>query len=131
VGGKGFIYFEVVTTLALIFGLVVANVCKPGAVIATNHLPKKNLEKYTSAANEMNWGEFFSHIVPHNIIHSFAKGDLLQILFFGVLFSIAITKWEGAAGVTSSGFIVLTSTLTILNVITLEGLTLLIGWVVI
>lgn len=92
VGGKGLIYFEVVTTLALIIGLVVANVFKPGAGIATNHLPKENLEKYTSAANEMNWGEFFSHIVPHNIIDSFAKGDLLQILFFGVLFSIAITK---------------------------------------
>ncbi len=92
VGGKGLIYFEVVTTLALIIGLVVANVFKPGAGIATNHLPKENLEKYTSAAKAMNWGEFFSHIVPHNIIDSFAKGDLLQILFFGVLFSIAITK---------------------------------------
>jgi aerobic C4-dicarboxylate transport protein len=92
VGGKGLIYFEVVTTLALIIGLVVANVLKPGAGIATNHLPQENLEKYTSAAKEMNWGEFFSHIVPNNIIDSFAKGDLLQILFFGVLFSIAITK---------------------------------------
>jgi aerobic C4-dicarboxylate transport protein len=92
VGGKGLIYFEIVTTLALIIGLVVANVLKPGAGIATNHLPQENLEKYTSAAKEMNWGEFFSHIVPNNIIDSFAKGDLLQILFFGVLFSIAITK---------------------------------------
>ena len=92
VGGKGLIYFEVVTTLALIIGLVVANVLQPGAGIATNRLPKENLEKYTSAAREMNWGEFFSHIVPSNIIEAFAKGELLQILFFGVLFSIAVTK---------------------------------------
>lgn len=92
VGGKGLVYFEVVTTFALIIGLVVANVLKPGVGIATNHLPKENLDKYTSAAKEMNWGEFFSHIIPTNIVDSFAKGDLLQVLFFGVLFSVAITK---------------------------------------
>ena len=91
-GGKGLIYFEVVTTFALIIGLVVANVLKPGAGIPTDHLPKENLDKYTTAAKDMNWGEFFSHIVPTNIIDSFAKGDLLQVLFFGVLFSVAITK---------------------------------------
>lgn len=92
VGGKGLLYFEVVTTFALILGLVVANVIKPGAGIATNRLPDENLDKYTNAAKEMNWGEFFSHIIPTNIIDSFAKGDLLQVLFFGVLFSVAITK---------------------------------------
>lgn len=92
VGGKGLLYFEVVTTFALIIGLVVANVFKPGVGIATNHLPNENLDKYTSAAKEMNWGEFFSHIIPTNIVDSFAKGDLLQVLFFGVLFSVAITK---------------------------------------
>lgn len=96
VGGKGLIYFEVVTTLALIIGLVVANVLKPGTGIATDHLPKENLDKYTSAAKEMNWGEFFSHIIPSNIIESFAKGDLLQILFFGVLFSVAISRMGNA-----------------------------------
>lgn len=92
VGGKGLIYFEVVTTFALIIGLVVANALKPGVGIATNRLPKENLDKYTSAAKEMNWGEFFSHIIPTNIVDSFARGDLLQVLFFGVLFSVAITK---------------------------------------
>lgn len=92
VGGKGLLYFEVVTTFALILGLVVANVIKPGAGIATNRLPNENLDKYTDAAKEMNWGEFFSHIIPTNIMDSFAKGDLLQVLFFGILFSVAITK---------------------------------------
>ncbi len=97
VGGKGLLYFEVVTTFALIIGLIVANVLKPGAGIATDHLPKENLDKYTSAAKEMNWGEFFAHIIPTNIVDSFAKGDLLQVLFFGVLFSVAISKM-GTAG---------------------------------
>ena len=92
VGGKGLLYFEIVTTFALIIGLVVANVLKPGAGITTDHLPKENLDKYTAAAGEMKWGEFFAHIIPTNIIDSFAKGDLLQIIFFGVLFSIAISK---------------------------------------
>ncbi len=97
VGGKGLLYFEVVTTFALIIGIIVANVLKPGAGIATDHLPKENLDKYTSAAKEMNWGEFFAHIIPTNIVDSFAKGDLLQVLFFGVLFSVAISKM-GTAG---------------------------------
>ncbi|NCI51903.1 C4-dicarboxylate transporter DctA [Sediminibacterium roseum] len=97
VGGKGLLYFEIVTTFALVIGLVVANILKPGAGIATDHLPKENLEKYTSGASNMNWGEFFSHIIPTNIIDSFAKGDLLQILFFGIIFAIAVTKM-GAAG---------------------------------
>lgn len=92
VGGKGLLYFEVVTSFALILGLVVANVIKPGTGIATNRLPNENLDKYTDAAKEMNWGEFFSHIIPINIMDSFAKGDLLQVLFFGILFSVAITK---------------------------------------
>jgi aerobic C4-dicarboxylate transport protein len=97
VGGKGLLYFEIVTTFALVIGLVVANVLKPGAGIATDHLPKENLDKYTNAASNMNWGEFFSHIIPTNIIDSFAKGDLLQILFFGVIFAIAVSKM-GSAG---------------------------------
>ena len=64
VGGKGLLYFEVVTTFALILGLVVANVIKPGTGIATNRLPNENLDKYTNAAKEMNWGEFFRISFP-------------------------------------------------------------------
>jgi aerobic C4-dicarboxylate transport protein len=97
VGGKGLIYFEVVTTFALVIGLVVANLIQPGHGIPPERLPAADLSKYTSAANEMNWGEFVSHIVPPNIIDAFAKGEIIQILFFGVLFSIGL-KQLGAAG---------------------------------
>jgi aerobic C4-dicarboxylate transport protein len=97
VGGKGLIYFEIVTSFALIIGLLVANTLKPGAGISTEHLPKENLSKYADAAKEMNWGEFFSHIIPSNVLEAFAKGDLLQVLFFGILFAIAISQM-GTAG---------------------------------
>lgn len=97
VGGKGLIYFEIVTSFALIIGLLVANTLKPGAGISAEHLPKENLGKYADAAKEMNWGEFFSHIIPANVLEAFAKGDLLQVLFFGILFAIAISQM-GAAG---------------------------------
>ena len=92
VGGKGLIYFELVTTFALVIGMVVANIVKPGEGLPVTSMPTENLEKYTSAAHDMKWGEFFSHIIPSNIFDSFAKGDLLQILFFGVIFSIALNK---------------------------------------
>lgn len=97
VGGKGLIYFEIVTSFALIIGLLVANTLKPGAGISAEHLPKENLGKYADAAKEMNWGEFFSHIIPANVLEAFAKGDLLQVLFFGILFAIAISQM-GTAG---------------------------------
>src|SRR3954469_10507101 len=77
VGGKGLLYFEIVTTLALIIGLIVANVVKPGHGIPAEHLPAADLSKYSGAANGMNWGEFISNIVPPNIIEAFAKGEII------------------------------------------------------
>lgn len=97
VGGKALIYFEVVTTLALIIGLIVANVIKPGAGIPVSHVPDAKVTEYSQQAHQMNWGEFFAHIVPSNIIDAFAKGDILQILFFSILFAIGL-KWLGPAG---------------------------------
>lgn len=97
IGGKALLYFEIVTTLALIIGLVVANVAKPGSGIPPEHLPPADLSTYTKGAAGWSWGEFLSHIVPPNIIDAFAKGDIIQILFFGVLFSIGL-KHLGKAG---------------------------------
>lgn len=97
VGGKALIYFELVTTLALIIGLIVANVIKPGAGVSTAHLQTDKVADYSNQAKEMNWGEFFAHIVPSNIIDAFAKGDILQILFFSVLFAIGV-QWLGPSG---------------------------------
>jgi aerobic C4-dicarboxylate transport protein len=97
VGVKALVYFEVVTTLALIVGLITANIVKPGKGIAVPHSTAKQVTEISEQANAINWGEFFSHIVPSNIIDGFAKGDILQILFFSVLFAIGL-KMMGSAG---------------------------------
>ena len=97
VGGKALIYFLVVTTLALVIGLIVANVVKPGAGVSTAHLQTDKIASFSEQGKEMNWGEFFAHIVPSNIVDAFAKGDILQILFFSVLFAIGV-QWLGPAG---------------------------------
>ncbi|MBG9586181.1 C4-dicarboxylate transporter DctP [Cytobacillus firmus] len=91
VGGKAFIYFEVVTTLALMIGLIVVNVIKPGAGLNFNELEKGDVSQYTANGGEgINWIEFVTHIVPSNMVDAFAKGDILQVLFFSVLFGVGL-----------------------------------------
>ena len=97
VGLKALIYFEVVTTLALIIGLITANLVKPGAGIVAPHTANKQVTDISEQAAKVDWGEFFSHIVPANVVDAFAKGDILQVLFFSVLFAVGL-KWMGAAG---------------------------------
>jgi aerobic C4-dicarboxylate transport protein len=92
VGGKGLLYFEIVTTLALVIGLVVANVLKPGAGFQLPELDASSVSQYAEKAKDMKWGEFISHMVPSNIFKAFADGDILQILFFSVLLGIGITR---------------------------------------
>lgn len=92
VGGKALLYFEVVTTLALLIGLVVANVVKPGAGVSVPHAANSQVTEISAQAKSLNWGEFFSHIVPSNIIDAFAKGDILQVLFFSLLFAVGLKQ---------------------------------------
>ncbi|GAA4335563.1 C4-dicarboxylate transporter DctA [Flaviaesturariibacter amylovorans] len=98
VGLKALIYFEVVTTIALVIGLVTANLVRPGAGVA---LPagtaSPQVSDLSKQAATVDWGAFFAHIVPANIVEAFAKGDILQVLFFSVLFAIGLKKL-GAAG---------------------------------
>jgi len=96
IGGKAILYFEIVTTLALVIGLVVANLVKPGAGLDRSSLPVADISSYTSQAHDLDIGAFISHIVPSNIVEAFAKGDILQVLFFSVLFGIGL-KWMGSA----------------------------------
>ena len=93
VGGKALLYFEIVTTFALIIGMVVANIIRPGDGVSTNiHSDTAKLAEYQKAATEMKWGEFFAHIVPGNVFDAFAKGDILQVLFFAILFGYGLSK---------------------------------------
>jgi len=92
VGGKGLLYFEVVTTLALIIGLVVAHLVHPGVGVTSSNLQSEKVIKIATQANELNWLDFFTHILPDNIFKSFVQGDILQILFFSILFGAALSK---------------------------------------
>lgn len=97
VGLKSLIYFEVVTTLALLIGLITAHLVQPGAGVAVPQTANTQVAEISQQASKVNWGEFFSHIVPSNIVDAFAKGDILQVLFFSILFAIGL-KWMGPSG---------------------------------
>jgi aerobic C4-dicarboxylate transport protein len=90
IGGKALLYFEIVSTIALLLGILVANIVKPGMGV-----PQDTANATTSIAKvskEINWAEFFMHMIPSNVVDSFAKGDILQVLVFSVLFGIALSK---------------------------------------
>jgi len=97
VGVKALVYFEVVTTFALIIGLVVANLIQPGSGVQAGAGSTTQVKDISTQASQINWGEFISHIVPSNIVDAFAKGDILQVLFFSLLFAVGL-KWLGPAG---------------------------------
>jgi aerobic C4-dicarboxylate transport protein len=93
VGGKGILYFEIVTTLALFIGLIVANLIQPGAgVDKTAAHTTEAVAKYTQKGQDFKWVDFFTHIIPDNVVKAFAEGDILQVLFFSILFGIAVTR---------------------------------------
>jgi aerobic C4-dicarboxylate transport protein len=96
-GIKALIYFEVVSSLALVIGLIVANLIKPGLGIVHITNQSNQVTEIAKQAETFSWGDFFSHIVPSNIVDAFAKGDILQILFFSVLFAVGL-KQLGSSG---------------------------------
>ncbi|WP_276089854.1 C4-dicarboxylate transporter DctA [Pedobacter sp. JY14-1] len=92
VGGKALLYFEIVTTVAILIGMAVANLLRPGAGVTATDADAEKIRTYTDQAGSINWVEFFVHIIPHNIAESFAKGEILQILFFAILFGYGLNK---------------------------------------
>jgi aerobic C4-dicarboxylate transport protein len=92
VGGKALLYFEIVTTFALVIGLVVANMAEPGKGVDFTGSGISEVQKYKDGASEIKWLEFFTHIVPSNVFKAFADGNILQVLFFSVLFGLGLTK---------------------------------------
>ncbi len=96
VGGKALLYFEIVTTLAIAIGMIVANVLKPGLGIAMPQGDVTKVQTYTKQAGEINWLEFLAHIIPHNIFESFTQGEILQILFFAIFFGYGLNKMGDA-----------------------------------
>jgi aerobic C4-dicarboxylate transport protein len=91
VGLKAFIYFEVVTTFALAIGLIIVNVTKPGATVDVSSMAKGDVSQYAAQGKAMGFADFLTHIVPTSVVDAFAKGDILQIVFFSILFGVALS----------------------------------------
>ncbi|WP_128546606.1 dicarboxylate/amino acid:cation symporter [Larkinella soli] len=92
VGGKALLYFEVVTTLALVIGIVVANLIRPGEGVQATAVKGGDVSQYAEQGKEMNWLDFFLHIVPSNAVKAFAEGEILQVLVFSILFGVGLTR---------------------------------------
>lgn len=94
-GGLSILYFEVITTIAIVMGVGAANLFKPGIGVAIDGIVKGDVSKYTSAPHDS--VQLLLHIIPTNILDSAAKGELLPIIFFSVIFGVALAG-AGAAG---------------------------------
>ena len=93
VGGKAFIYFEVVSTLALVIGLVVANTLQPGAGfdVDPKTLDASKVTGYVQRAHDQTFVEYLLHIIPKTFMDAFTgNGDLLQVLLIAILFGTAL-----------------------------------------
>jgi aerobic C4-dicarboxylate transport protein len=96
-GGYALLYFEVVSTIALIIGLVVVNWIKPGEGmhIDVNSLDQQGIEKYTAPGQMQSTVDFLLNIIPSSVFDAFARGDMLQVLFFSILFGFALQRLGG------------------------------------
>jgi aerobic C4-dicarboxylate transport protein len=90
VGGKALLYFEIVTTFALMIGLAVVNLFKPGEGLTGAAMAKADVSAYVTQGKAMNFADFITHIVPSSMFDAFAKGDVLQVVFVAVLFGAAL-----------------------------------------
>ncbi|MGY2315385.1 dicarboxylate/amino acid:cation symporter [Pseudomonas sp. SDO5522_S412] len=99
VGFKSLLYFEVLTTLALVIGLIGVNLMQPGAGMHINPatLDGQAVAGYSKLAHEQSVVGFLTHIVPGTVFGAFAEGDILQVLFISILFAFAL-QMLGAAG---------------------------------
>jgi len=92
VGLKALIYFEVVTTLALIVGLLVINILQPGSGmnVDAGAIDTKSIQIYTTKAGQESTVDFLLRIIPNTVVGAFAEGEILQVLFFAILFAFAL-----------------------------------------
>jgi aerobic C4-dicarboxylate transport protein len=94
VGGKALLYFEIVSTIALVVGLIVGNVVHPGNGFNVNAatLDAKAVADYAGQAKAQGVTEFLMHIIPTTVTDAFAKGDILQVVFVSILFGFALSS---------------------------------------
>ncbi|WKB54191.1 dicarboxylate/amino acid:cation symporter [Eleftheria terrae] len=96
-GGMALLYFEIMSTVALVIGLVVVNLVQPGAGMHVDaaSLDTKSVAAYVGPGKMASTTEFLLNVIPNNVVEAFAKGDILQVLLFSVLFGFALQKFGG------------------------------------
>jgi len=92
VGGLALLYFEIVSTTALVIGLVIVNLVQPGAGMNVDPrtLDAKGVAQYVTQGRAQNAAGFLLDIIPTNVMDAFARGDILQVLLFSILFGFAL-----------------------------------------
>ena len=100
VGLKALLYFEVVSTLALAIGLVVADTFQPGRGMNVDPrtLDSKSIAAYTGQAHELGVTDFLLNIIPDTFLNAFARGEILQVLLLAILTGLALNAIDGSAG---------------------------------
>jgi aerobic C4-dicarboxylate transport protein len=93
VGGKALLYFEIVSTLALLIGMIVGNLARPGAGFNVNPatLDARAVSDYAGQAKAQSTTDFLMHIIPTTVVDAFAKGDILEVLLVSLLFGFALS----------------------------------------
>ena len=93
VGLKTIVYFEIVTTIALVIGWLVVKWIQPGAGVNADPgtLDTNSIQRYVAQSEAHGLTEFFLNVIPSSIVDAFARGDIVQVLFFSVLFGFALS----------------------------------------
>ena len=96
-GGLALLYFEVVSSIALIIGLIIVNVVQPGAGMNVDPatLDTKAIAAYTAPGKMQSTTDFLLNVIPTTVVDAFARGEILQVLLFSVLFGFALHKFGG------------------------------------
>ena len=96
VGLKALLYFEVVTSIALLVGFVVVKVVQPGAGINATAatLDAKAVQQYATPGKQMTAVEFLLHIIPDTLVGAFANGEILQVLLIAIFFGVALAAYR-------------------------------------
>ena len=90
IGIKALVYFEVVSTFALVIGLLVGNLVRPGAGFGGSMANAQAVANYAKQAGEQKSVDFFLHIIPDTVVGAFASGEILQVLLFSILFGFSL-----------------------------------------
>ena len=96
-GGYALLYFEIVSSIALIVGLVIVNLVQPGAGmnVDPSTLDTRSVAAFTGPGKMQGTVDFLLHVIPNTVVDAFAKGEILQVLLFAVMFGFALHRFGG------------------------------------